>query len=218
VEHEEWSVEDEENDWKVAVHGGDRQATENELVLSQVLRALELRFQDFEIQDPNKPLLARDGDRTYRSMPLPPNQALPPRADAVKESTAPVLSQETTSPAPSKAMVPVGQPRKLPIVVPTDSNVPVPANNFDILGEAEGLREGLFKVATHADKILRFLRGVCTQQKLFDFARTSLLALGNQSSTGVKRCTGRQRPRSCRFISKGSPSNCVHFSAWFNRA
>ena len=83
-------------------------------------------------------------------------------------------------------MVPVRRPRRSPIVVSTDSHVPVPASTFDILGEAEGLREGLFKVATHAGKILRFLRGVCTQQKLFDFARTSLLALGNQPSTGVK--------------------------------
>lgn len=62
----------------------------------------------------------------------------------------------------------------------------MPASGFDILDEAEGLREGLFKVASHAGKILRFFQGICTQQRILDFARTSLLALGNQTTSGGK--------------------------------
>ena len=156
------------------------------LVLSQFLRVLEHRFQDFEIRDALKPIIARDGDRIYLSMPLSPDQALLPRADAVKESTPPPPRPEAAAPTPSQAMVPVKRQARAPIVVPSDANVPTPANSFDIIGEAEGLREGLFKVATHARKILHFLHGVCTQQKLLDFARTSLLALGDQPTTGGK--------------------------------
>ena len=45
------------------------------LVLSQFLRILEHRFQEFEIRDALKPIVARDGDRIYLSMPLSPDQA-----------------------------------------------------------------------------------------------------------------------------------------------
>ena len=146
------------------------------LNLSQLLRALELRFQEFEIRDANKPIVARDGERIYLSMPLPPSSALPPSPDAFKVSTAP---------APRGALVPVKRRTHSSIAVPS-TQTPVMENGIDILGEAEGLRDGLLKVAAHAGKILRFLRSVGTQQRIVDFARTSLLALGHQVTHGGK--------------------------------
>lgn len=146
------------------------------LKLSQFLRALELRFQDFEIRDADKPFLARDSDRLYLAMPLSSAQALAPRPDAFKVSTP-------KPPMPSKALAPIK--RRTRIVVPVGASRALAENGINILSEAEGLREGLFKVATHAGKILRFLRNTCTQKRIFDLARTSLLALGNQT-TGDK--------------------------------
>ena len=144
--------------------------------LSQLLRALELRFQEFEIRDANKPIVARDGERIYLSMPLPPSSALPPSPDAFKVSTAP---------AQRGAMVPVKRRTHSSIAVPS-TQTPVMENGIDIPGEAEGLRDGLLKVAAHAGKILRFLRSVGTQQRIVDFARTSLLALSHQVTHGGK--------------------------------
>lgn len=80
------------------------------LNLSQFLRVLELRFQDFEIRDANKPIVARDGDRFFLSLPLPSGSAIEPRPDAFKVSTDPV---------PSKAMVPVERPRRAARTSPT---------------------------------------------------------------------------------------------------
>ena len=120
--------------------------------------------------------LRQYGERIYLSMPLPPSSALPPSPDAFKVSTAP---------AQRGAMVPVKRRTHSSIAVPS-TQTPVMENGIDIPGEAEGLRDGLLKVAAHAGKILRFLRSVSTQQRIVDFARTSLLALGHQVTHGGK--------------------------------
>ena len=185
--------------------------------LSQFLRALELRFQEFEIVDANKPIVARDGDRLFMAMPLSPDSALPSRPDR-----APAPAQEETQ---SKALAPIEKPAAAPIVVPASAPmalvekpaataivvpasapmalvekpaampivVPVAASMaptetrlFDLLSDAEGLRDGLIKVADHAGRILRFLREVCTQPNVLQFARNSLQVLADRPLIGDK--------------------------------
>jgi hypothetical protein len=143
------------------------------LSLPHLLRALELRFQQFEIHDPSKPIVARDGDRLYMAMPMSPSEALAPQPDA-----PPVSVEEV----PTRALVSVATSAATPVVVPSVHVPARPERTFDIIGEAEGLRDGLVKVADHAGRILNFLRGVCTQQKLLDFARSSLQTLADRSS------------------------------------
>ena len=71
--------------------------------------------------------------------------------------------------------------------MPTCGIKPIrPSDRFDVLGEAEGLRDGLFKVAVHAGRILQFLREVSLQKSLPDFVRSSLLALTDLTSHGAK--------------------------------
>ncbi|MCE9530717.1 MAG: hypothetical protein K8T89_06270 [Planctomycetes bacterium] len=145
------------------------------LNLHQFLSALELRFLNFEIRDPDKPILARDGERLYLSMPLPASGAILPRSEKAPSE----------QPMPSTALAPIEKPATPTIVVPVGSMPVRPAGGFDVLGEAEGLREGLFKVAAHAGRILQFLREVCTQQKVTQIVRSSLLAL-TESAHGEK--------------------------------
>ncbi|MCE9533871.1 MAG: hypothetical protein K8T89_22500 [Planctomycetes bacterium] len=145
------------------------------LNLQQFLGALELRFLDFEIRDADKPILARDGERLYLSMPLPASGAILPQSDK-----APV-----EMPTPSTVPVPIERPATPTIVVPASSMPLRPTGVFDVIGEAEGLREGLFKVAAHAGRILQFLREVCTQQTVTHLVRSSLLAL-TESAHGEK--------------------------------
>ena len=145
------------------------------LKLSQFLHALELRFHEFELRDPAKPIVARDGERIYLVMPIHGTKALLSGPDVIKI--------QTSAPKPKKALLPVKRRVREPIVVPAGATTTIePAMCFDILGEAEGLRDGLFKVATHAGKILRFLRETCTQKRILDIARSSLFALGNQTA------------------------------------
>ena len=144
------------------------------LSLPHLLRALEMRFQQFEINDPSKPIVARDGDRIYMAMPLSPPEELPPQPDAPRVPVEEV---------PTREMVPVSAPAVMPVILAPSVDVPArPQRSFDIIGEAEGLREGLIKVADHAGRILNFIRGVCTHQKLLDFARSSLQTLADRSS------------------------------------
>ena len=145
------------------------------LNLAQFLRALEQRFLEFEVRGPDKPLVARDGERIYLSMPLPAHAALKPRPE-----DAPVAEPAEPSHAivrlPSQAVaVPVGERLE-----------PYHSDSFDVLTEAEGLKDGLFMVATHAGRILRFLRQVCTSQRVTQIVRTSLLSLFDRPVSGEK--------------------------------
>lgn len=141
------------------------------LNLAQFLRALELRFLEFELRGPDKPIVTRDGERSFVSMPLPAHAALMPRP-----GPEPVPARTE----PAQALVPIA-----PIAIPSGERLqPHPAIPINILGEAEGLKEGLFKVAAHASQILRFLREVCTQQRVTQIFRSSLAALFDRPSTG----------------------------------
>lgn len=141
------------------------------LNLAQFLRALELRFLEFELRGPDKPIVTRDGERLFMSMPLPSHAALMPRPGP---EPVPATAQ------PAQALVPIAAN-----AVPSGESLPPhPAIPFNIIGEAEGLKEGLFKVAAHASQILRFLREVCTQQRVTQIFRTSLAALFDRPTTG----------------------------------
>lgn len=143
------------------------------LNLAQFLRALELRFLEFEIRGPDRPVVARDGERIYMSMPLSAHAAVGPRPDA---SPVPIANE------PSQALA----PRK-PLAVPAEERLePQHGGPFDVLTEAEGLKDGLFMVATHAGRILRFLREVCTSQRVTEIFRSSLLSLFDRPVSGDK--------------------------------
>ena len=147
------------------------------LKLPQFLRALELRFLEFEIRDPEKPIVARDGERLYLAMPLSPKGVLLPRSEGAPAEVTP--SRRT--------LAPVEKPAKQTIAMPTSGSEPVRSGDrFDVLGEAEGLRDGLFKVAAHAGRILQFLREVSMQQNLPHLVRSSLLALTDLTTHGAK--------------------------------
>lgn len=142
------------------------------LNLAQFLRALELRFSEFEIRGPDKPIVTRDGERLFMSMPLPAHAALMPRPAA---ESVPTMSES------AHALAPI-----VPSPVPVFESAPPQFSPIDFLGEADGLKDGLFKVAAHAGRILRFLREVCTQQRVTQIFRSSLSALFDRPATGDK--------------------------------
>ena len=144
--------------------------------LPQLLRMLELRFNEFEIRDPDKPIVARDGERLFLSMLLSPILAIPPCPNAYQ------VPDDVQTPTQPLAVARRGT--RSPVVISNSPVVPAQSVAFDLLDEAEGLRDGLFKVASHAGRILRFLRETCTQQQLLHLARTSLLALGTPTNRG----------------------------------
>jgi len=141
------------------------------LNLHMFLRAVELRFQEFIIRGADKPVLARDSERIYLVMPLPPDLALPVTATSSPLTTE---SEPTTPVVPTTTAL--AEQSAAPIIVIPTTEAPT-FGDGDVFTEAEGLREGLVKVAVHAGRILQFLREVCGQQGLTRLIRTSLLAL-----------------------------------------
>ena len=149
------------------------------LNLAQFLRAIELRFQEFELRHPDKPLVARDGDRIYMSMPMSAHAALPPRTAASQAAPEPVRE---TIPAESQALAPLAQEppsqSSAMIVVPSGSSLqPASDDSIDVFSEAEGFTNSVMRAAAHAGKLLRFLRGVCLQSNVTQVVRNSLLTL-----------------------------------------
>lgn len=142
--------------------------------IQQFLRAVELRFSEFEIRDPDKPIVSREGDRIFMSMPVSIHEMKQPEKAPTKiEPPMPV-------PAESRAMVRVPRARR-PIVVSSGERDLRPAG-FDVVGEATGFRDAVCKAAGHAGRLLRFIREVCQQPKFTQMVRQSLLAFGDTGS------------------------------------
>lgn len=149
------------------------------LNLQQFLRALEMRFQEFTIRSAEKPVAVRDGERIFLLMPVSSDQAIPPQVSASPARSEEALAPHPAAPMPVAAAALAERPAT-PIDVATQPPA-VPAGGFDVFVEAEGLRDGLVKVAAHAGRILQFLREVCGQQRLTTLLRNSLLTLDNRS-------------------------------------
>jgi hypothetical protein len=164
------------------------------LDLRQFLRAVELRFQSFEIREPSQPLVARDGERIFLMMPISVNDALLPEADAIRLTTltepVPALPAESALAPDDKVMAsPVNEPQPLapvePIAAPA-ALVVIPTNGrlqstdgeaFDVFAEAEGLTSSVLRAAEHAGRLLRFLRGAIAQPHVMQVVRNSLRVL-----------------------------------------
>jgi hypothetical protein len=55
-----------------------------------VVPRLAVGFREFEVHDPAKPLLARDGERLFVAVTIDPKHALPPSLDSVPSAVVPV--------------------------------------------------------------------------------------------------------------------------------
>jgi len=169
------------------------------LDLRQFLRAVELRFQSFEIRKPSQPMVARDGERTFLMMPISVNDALLPEADAIRLTTltepvpAPPVESDP-SPVDKVMASPVKEPQPLApvelvpapaalVVMPTNGRLQsADGEAFDVFAEAEGLTSSVLRAAEHAGRLLSFLRGALAQPKVMQVVRNSLRVLTDRSA------------------------------------
>jgi hypothetical protein len=177
------------------------------LNLTQFLRAVELRFQHFEIRDAKTMIVAREGDRTFLAMPLTADAVLPPDADAVRLCPTEILAQATPhepvepapvvqpseselsaleAPTPSRALVhavALAEPTKT-LVISDSALAPVPFGDGepgDVIAEAEAFASAVMRAAVHAGRLLSILRGVYAQPNFKDVVRNSLRFLTDRS-------------------------------------
>ena len=161
------------------------------LNLAQFLRAIELRFLEFEIQHPDKPIVAREGERIYMSMSMPAHAAILPQSDvdrpSAAESSAPAIREtRPIATAEEEALAPIATVPAVAstamVVVPKDQQIQsIKSESLDVFLEAEGFTSSVMRAAAHAGKLLRFLRGVCAQPQIVHVVRNSLLTLLDKS-------------------------------------
>jgi hypothetical protein len=155
------------------VHGPEARVRLN---LAQFLRALQMRFGTFEVQGPDKPVRARDGERMFVLMPL----SLPKPADlkpAAAAATDPVpAGKKATGDEP--VTPPVPEPKADAIVLaeapPAVAALAAPPA---LRAEAEGLRDAVLRAAGHAGRLLRLLWEVAHQPAVVGAVRRSLALL-----------------------------------------
>ena len=150
------------------------------LDVKQFLRALDLQFQEFEFLAPQKPMIARNGDRVFVVMPFPPENALPPAKHKEPEEKVERNPEPEPEPQECRALQPVMAPSPRIISHPLAE---YPTDRFDVLAEADGLRTGLLKVATHAGRLLSVLRTLCQQPKVVQMVRQSLQFISDCSTS-----------------------------------
>ena len=156
------------------------------LNLAQFLRAIELRFSEFEITHPDKPIVARDGDRIYMSMPMSASSAVPSQSVPVQRSrgessraTEPIseLKTDVTAEAAESAATSTAM-----VIAPKDSAIQsFDGDSLDVFAEAEGFTNSVMRAAAHAGRLLRYMRVVCMQPKVTQIVRNSLFSLFDKS-------------------------------------
>jgi hypothetical protein len=148
-----------------------------------LLRALRLGFRAFEFHGPNKPLLAREGERLFVAVMLDAKSVLPPTAERERIGSAATGTNNRQS---DRAHV-TSAPRSINNYQPderkpTMSNVsngnngpaPEPAQVLDPLEEAEALRSTLQEAHNRVSRLIASLRQFRKQRKVVESAVASL--------------------------------------------
>jgi len=139
--------------------------------LTQFVRAIALRFTQFDLRGPDKPLTARGDERIYLFMPLTAVQAVLPDANALRLSPL------------DQALVPVRKSRAIAVRA---AGTPVPTSTtdmvepFDMFTEATALADSVARAAVHAGRLLGYLRGLCRQPQVGQFVRQSFQTLSDR--------------------------------------
>jgi hypothetical protein len=141
-------------------------------------RALALGLRELRVSSPERPVVFRDGDRTYLTATLDPSCAVPPPpagAGAIGESA---LSISPSPLAPIRERTGSMAHRNDP---PTDRNghadPPTVGDPVDPLAEAEALRAALAEAANRAHRLLGALKQYRRERRSLQAAWSSLRQL-----------------------------------------
>jgi hypothetical protein len=131
-----------------------------------------------EVHAPNKPLVARDGDRLMVFLPLDAKCAVGPSPDMVRLTTsltniAPVQSAPEKSVVPAKPLIERNKTMATPQNGTNGHQVP-PSETFDPIVELEALKTALQEAQNRSTRLIAGLRQFRKQHKAVATALTSL--------------------------------------------
>jgi hypothetical protein len=143
-----------------------------------LVRALQMDFRSLEVHAPNKPLVARDGDRLMVFAALDPKTVVKPSSDMVRltasrSNIAPVptaVKQNGVSAAPLTE-------RNTPMATPpngTNGHQVPTSDTFDPILEAEALKTALQEALNRSNRLIGGLRQFRKQHKAVASAMASL--------------------------------------------
>jgi hypothetical protein len=141
-------------------------------------RALALGFREFRCRGPDRPVVARVGDRIYLTATLAPSSAVPPHDDVPGSGTSLIQSVSPDSHSPDNLRSPTMPARDTP---PPDRNGHVAdaaaGEPTDPLAEAEALRAVLADATARASRLASALKQYKRDRRTLQAAWSSLRQL-----------------------------------------
>jgi hypothetical protein len=142
-------------------------------------RALTLGFRTFRFADADKPVVDGDGDRTWLAASLHPDAALPPAKNRnVLHPPLTTAGLASAIASPSRTYLENFSMKGLYGSTPPSNRIePAPADDLDLLAEAESLRLALVDVVQKVARLVAALKHQRKEKKALTQVWSSLKSL-----------------------------------------